>query len=125
MKHKTKNRKSRHQRSDIPYADRLLAQRYDSLREHRNDAAKTALKLACVALNETEGLGFVRLTRFARELRKLINEYYADPEVGEEHLNKRLEQLGFLVVDGKVMVLVEREQEEALDTNKFEEETGK
>ena len=47
----------RFQRSDIPYSDRLLMQKYDSIREHRDEAARNALHLACVALNDTEGLG--------------------------------------------------------------------
>lgn len=57
MKHKIKKRSPRYQRSDIPYSDRLLMQRYDSVAMHRNEAASVALKLACVALNETERLG--------------------------------------------------------------------
>ena len=110
MKHKKKAFAPRYQRSDIPYADRLLIQRYDNVAQHRNDAAATALKLACVALNESEGLGLQRLTRFARTLRLLINEYYSDIEVGEAHLNKRLEQLGFIVSeDGRIFIVKENE----------------
>ena len=32
-------------RSDIPYADRLLMEKYNTVREHRNDAARTALEI--------------------------------------------------------------------------------
>ena len=60
------------------------------------------MKTACVALNNTEGMGYSRLIRFAEELDKLIREYYNDPEVGEAHLNQRLEQIGF-VIDGTRM----------------------
>lgn len=125
MKNKTKNRKNRYQRSDIPYADRLLIERYDTVANHRNDAAATALKLACVALNETEGLGFVRLCRFARELRGLINEYYSDIEVGEAHLNERLASMGFIIMEGKLMVPVQKAEgqpeEAVISGERFEE----
>lgn len=126
MKHKIKKRSPRYQRSDIPYSDRLLMQRYDSVAMHRNEAASVALKLACVALNETEGLGFIRLTRFAKALRALINEYYSDTDVGEHHLNERLCQMGFVIRDGRLFVPVFREDtettgEQLLDTERFEE----
>ena len=89
-------------RSDIPYKDRLLLEKYRTIEEHRNDAARVAMKVACVALNNTEGLGYARLIRFADELEKLLAEYYEDPEVQEEHLNERLEQIGFKI-EGKQM----------------------
>lgn len=101
------HQKPRFQRSDIPYSDRLLIQRHESVAKHRNEAAATALKLACVALNESEGLGYQRLARFAKTLHGLIDEYYSDIEVGEAHLNKRLKQLGFIVVEGRVFVAQE------------------
>lgn len=119
MKHKKKQSKPRFQRSDIPYSDRLLIQRMNTLAEHRNDAAYTALKLGCVALNESEGLGLFRLTRFARTLRGLIDEYYSDTEVGEVHLNQRLSQMGFVVIDGHLFVMSE---EGALIPDEFPEE---
>ena len=89
-------------RSDIPYADRLLMEKYNTVREHRNDAARTALKIGCVALNNTEKLGYARLVRFAVEQQKLTEEYYRDPEVEEVHLNDRLRQIGFVMKDGKI-----------------------
>ena len=82
-------------RSDIPYKDRLLMEKYRTIKEHRDDAARVALKVACVALNNTEGLGYTRLIRFADELERLLDEYYSDPEVQEQHLNDRLNQIGF------------------------------
>lgn len=93
----------RNARSDIPYADRLLYERFNTVRDHRNDAARTALKLGCVALNNTEGLGYVRLVRFAVEQQKLTEEYYKDPEVQEKHLNDRLTQMGFVTKDGRLL----------------------
>lgn len=95
-------RRQKFQRSDIPYKDRLLMQKYHDVAQHRDEAAKIALQVACVALNDTEGLGYTRLSRFAKRLQQLISEYYDDPEVGEVHLKTRLEQLGFLVKDGRM-----------------------
>lgn len=51
--------------SDIPYALRLQMAKVAQVRDHRDDAARVALK---VALNDTEGLGYVRLSRFAKRL---------------------------------------------------------
>lgn len=111
--------KRRFERSDIPFKDRLLMQRCNSIVEHRNDAAKVAMMLACVALNNTEGLGLTRLTRFAKELHGLINEYYDDQEVGQVHLEERLRQIGFLVKDGRLLVL-ENGENEVFRADKFE-----
>ena len=94
-------------RSDIPYADRLLMEKYNTVREHRNDAARTALKIGCVALNNTEKLGYARLVRYAMEQQRLTEEYYRDPEVEEVHLNDRLRQIGFVMKDGKMLGAVD------------------
>lgn len=84
-------------RSDIPLVQRMQLQKQAEIAAHREDAAQTALKIACVALNDTEGLGFKRICRFAFRLKKLTDEYYASPEIGEHHLNKRLEAMGFTI----------------------------
>lgn len=97
--------KKKFQRSDIPYKDRLLMQRHDNIRDHRDEAARVAMQLACVALNDTEGLGCKRLAKFAHRVMELIQEYYSDPEVGEAHLHQRLRQLGFIVRDGHMIAL--------------------
>ena len=89
-------------RSNIPYSQRLLMDKYETIRQHRDDAARVVMHLACVALNNTEGLGYLRLSRFARELAVLVREYYADPEVGQAHLMERLSQMGFIVRDGRI-----------------------
>ena len=99
--------KRKFQNSDIPYAQRLLMQKRQTIAEHRNDAASVALRVACVALNDTEGLGYARLCRFARHLGGLLKEYYEDPEVGEAHLETRLRQMGFIVKDGHVFAVEE------------------
>lgn len=89
-------------RSDIPMKDRLLMNKFATVAEHRDHAALTAMKIATVALNNTEGMGYLRLARFAKEQQKLTEEYYTDPEYQEEKLNQRLEQLGFRVVNGRL-----------------------
>ena len=94
-------------RSDIPLAQRKLMEKHATNAAHRDDAAKNALQLACVALNNTEGLGYLRLARFVRELQALTNEFYSDPEVGAAHLKTRLEQLGFMVSEDGRMYAVE------------------
>lgn len=94
--------KRKFQNSDIPYKDRLLMNKYRDVAQHRDEAARIALQVACVALNDTEGLGYTRLSRFAKRLQQLISEYYDDPEVGEVHLAQRLTQLGFLIKDGRM-----------------------
>ena len=101
--------KKKFQRSDIPYKDRLLMQKHSEIAAHRNEAAQVALQVACVALNDTEGLGYTRLSRFAKRLHELIQEYYEDPEVGHVHLMQRLEQLGFLIQDGKMLSAVDED----------------
>ena len=113
--------KRRFGRSDIPYADRLLVERYQTIAEHRNEAARVAMQLACVALNDTEGLGLFRLTRFAKELHRLIEEYYSDIEVGHAHLMQRLKQLGFVVKDDRMFVLENGESGEVVNAKRFEQ----
>lgn len=89
-------------RSDIPYLQRMQMEKYATIKGHRDEAAMIALQVACVALNDTEGLGYQRLSRFARRLKVLIDEYYQDPIMGAAHLKTRLEQLGFIVQDGRM-----------------------
>lgn len=114
-----KRRNPRFQRSDIPFADRMLMQKYDSIREHRDEAARNALHLACVALNDTEGLGLKRLSKFAQRLRELIQEFYSDPEVGQVHLEKRLQQLGFKIENGHLYVIENSATGELVNANKI------
>ena len=102
-KHKTKQPVG--DRRDIPYSQRMQMQRAQEIHRHREDVATTALKIAMVALNDTENLGFTRLCRFATRLRELNAAYWADSEREEAHLNSRLEKMGFQIGDnGGVMV---------------------
>ena len=103
-------------RSDIPLVQRKQMEKYATIKAHRDEAAAVALQVACVALNDTEGLGYQRLSRFARRLKVLIDEYYLDPEVGAAHLQRRLEQLGFIVRDGRMYAAENAETGEVVPT---------
>ena len=104
-----KKTKPKFQRSDIPLKDRLLMNKFSTVAEHRDHAGLTAMKIATVALNDTEGMGYMRLARFAKHQQALTEEYYSDPEYMEEKLNQRLEQLGFKVVNGRLFGAVDDE----------------
>lgn len=97
---KAKSKGIRH--SDIPYKDRLMVNKYASIAAHRDNAALIAMKIATVALNDTEGMGYLRLSRFAKRQHELTEEFYADPEYQEAKLDERLRQLGFLVENGRI-----------------------
>ena len=96
-------------RSDIPMKDRLLMNKFATVAEHRDHAALTAMKIATLALNRTEGMGYIRLARFAKEQQKMTEEYYSDPEYYEVKLNQGLEQLGFKVVNGRLYGAVDED----------------
>lgn len=66
-----KKTKPKFQRSDIPLKDRLLMNKFSTVAEHRDHAALTAKKIATVALNDTEEMGYMRLARFAKHQQAL------------------------------------------------------
>ena len=101
--------KNKFGRTDIPYRDRLLMSKFATVAEHRDHAALTAMKIATVALNDTEGMGYLRLARFAKHQQELTEEYYSDPEYMEVKLNQRLEQMGFRVVNGRLFGAVDED----------------
>lgn len=102
MPKKIKKKTKSIQRSDIPYKDRLMVNKYVTIAQHRDNSALIAMKIATVALNDTEGMGYLRLSRFARRQHELTEEFYADPEYQEAKLDERLRQLGFLVENGRL-----------------------
>lgn len=118
-----KNRLSK-TRSDIPYAQRLQMQKAQNIAAHRNDAAMIALQIGCIALNDTEGLGYQRLSRFARRVQELIAEYYADPEIGAAHVKRRLEQLGFIVENGHMFAVENSDTGEIVPKKLLEGDDG-
>lgn len=97
------------QRSDIPYKDRLMVNQFANIAQHRDHSALVANKVGMVALNDTEGLGYLRLSRFAKRYHFLNEEYYSDPEYQEAKLDERLRKLGFLVEDGRVFCAEDEE----------------
>ena len=103
------SRKQKFQRSDIPMKDRLLMNKFATVAQHRDHAALIAMKIATVALNDTEGMGYLRLARFAKRQQALTEEYYTDPDYQEEKLNQRLVQLGFKVVNGRLFGAVDED----------------
>ena len=88
----------------LNYAQRMQIQRYQTIAQQRDDAAVTALMLACVALNDTEHLGPVRIKKFANRLNELTTEFYSDRETGAIQLQRRLQQIGF----GDTLETIER-----------------
>lgn len=104
------------QRSDIPYKDRLMVNQFANIAQHRDHSALVANKVGMVALNDTEGLGYLRLSRFAKRYHFLNEEYYKDPEYQEAKLDQRLRQLGFLVEDGRVFC-AEDDNDEIVSTD--------
>ena len=121
----TKKKKPKFEHSEIPYTERLRMQKQAEIVAHRNEAAAIALQIACVALNNTEGLGYMRLCRFAQETQRLAQEYYADPVIGSAHLQQRLKQLGFIIVDGHIMAAENAETGQIVPTKKLEEQNEK
>lgn len=88
--------------SDIPLKDRLLVNKFATVAEHRDHAARTAMKIATVSLNDTEKMGFLTLTRFAKRQQDLTEVYYTDPDYQEVKLDERLVGMGFTVVNGRL-----------------------
>ena len=103
-----KNKKAKSgQRSDIPYVERLRINKLAGIAAHRDDAHLTELKLALVSLNETEGLGYIRLSRFAQRQQENRYKFYKDPDYESVKLDQAVRQLGFIVEDGRLICAVD------------------
>ena len=94
--------KKQKKRTDLPYSERMMMARNENIFFHRDDAARSVLMLAMVALNDTEQMGYTRLLRFVNQLRPMIQEYYEDRERMHEHVRRRLEGMGFVVRGNEV-----------------------
>lgn len=81
------------ERSDIPYVERLRRNKLAGIAAHRDDAHLIELKLSLISLNETEGLGCVRLSRYAKRQQENREKYYADPEFESVKLDQAVRQL--------------------------------
>lgn len=84
-------------RSDIPYAQRIALQRQHDIAMNRDHAAKIAMWCLSVAMHELEGIGYKRLVRFSYRHKKLIDDFYEDPDVSMDHAKRRLEQIGMQI----------------------------
>lgn len=102
-----KNKKLSRQRSDIPYVERLRINKLANIASHRDDAHLTELKLSLVSLNQSEGLGYVRLSRFAKIQQENREKFYSDPEYESIKLDQAVRQLGFVVEDGRIICAVD------------------
>lgn len=109
MSKKVKKKQATMNRSDIPYAERLRINRLEHIATHRDDAHLVELKIALVSLNETEGLGYVRLSRFARRQQENRDKFYQDPEYERVKLDQAVRQLGFVVEDGRLVCAVDED----------------
>lgn len=107
--HAKHRKRQKYERSDIPYKDRLLMNQYANVADHRDHAARTALKIATVALNDTERMAYLRLARFAKRQQALTEVYYTDPVYQEAKLDERLEGMGFEVVNGRIFGATDEE----------------
>jgi hypothetical protein len=101
--------KNKFGRSDIPFKDRLLLNKYTTIAEHRDHSASVVLRICAIRANRDLGLGYMRLAKFVRGCQKMITQYYEDPDYYEEKLNQGMEQLGFKVINGKIFVAVDEE----------------
>ena len=119
MSKKVKKKSNGIQRSDIPYKDRLMVSNFATIAQHRDHSALVANKIGMVSLNDTEGHGYLRLSRWAKRYHILNEEYYKDPEYQEAKLDERLRKLGFLVEDGRVFC-AEDDEDNIVSTDTLE-----
>lgn len=125
MAKKTGKKRSTMQRSDIPYAERLRANKLANIANHRDDAHLVELKLSLVSLNQSEGLGYVRLSRFAKIQNENREKFYKDPEYESVKLDQAVRQLGFIVEDGRLICAVDEEGKIVPTKNLEVNENGK
>lgn len=104
---KNRNKAKNGDFSQIPYAQRLQIRKSAEIRAAKEEALSIVMRISYVALNDTEGMGFLSLNRFAKRLAELVTEYYTDPEVQDVHLNQRLEEMGFIIDNGRILSAVD------------------
>ena len=102
-------KKNHMQRSDIPYVERLRIKKLTGIAAHRDDAHLVELKLSLLALNECEGMGCMRLSRYAKLMGRNREEYYSDPEYYSAKLDEQVRKLGFVVVDGRLVCIMDED----------------
>ena len=65
----------------------------EQFRSEAQDHTRRLMKIMCIALNESEGFGKVRLGRVLDSIIKISDEHM-DDEIFWTHADKRLEQIG-------------------------------
>ena len=65
----------------------------EQFRSEAEGHTRRLLKIVCIALNETEGLGKVRLGRVLDSITEISNKHMYD-EIFWTHADKRIEQIG-------------------------------
>lgn len=93
-KHKQKRGGALMGRSDIPFAQRMAMQHKHNIKVNRDHAAKIAMYCNSISMYEVKGIGYKRLVRFAKHFKEVLDEFYADPELGMAHAKRRLDQMG-------------------------------
>jgi hypothetical protein len=88
-------------RSDIPYAQRMAMQHRSDIVVNREHFAKIIMFCMSVSMHQTEGIGYKRLVIYSHHFKELIDEFYADPEVGMAHVVQRMEQIG-MPISGEI-----------------------
>lgn len=81
-------------RSDIPFAQRMALQHQHNIKANRDYSAKIAMYCNSISMYEVKGIGYKRLVRYAQHFKEVLDEFYADPELGMAHAKRRLEQMG-------------------------------
>lgn len=71
-------------------ARRLVKEQF---RSEAQGHTRRLLKIVCIALNETEGFGKVRIGRFLDVVTRISDEHI-DDEVFWTHADRRIEQMG-------------------------------
>lgn len=93
--------------SQLPYVQRVAIRKASQIQAEREDAALNAVKVFLVTLADVHGYGLKRLAEVAGPCEKNLIEFYSDRERMEYHLDRRLEEIGFVIERGKIMVMMD------------------
>ena len=109
-------------RSDIPYAQRLAMKHQANIVVNRDHAAKIVMYCESIAMHELEGIGYKRLVRYSQHFKRVVDEFYEDPELGMAHAVRYMEQIG-MPISGEYYT-IEREgrskREQDIDSHRLQ-----
>lgn len=109
-------------RSDIPYAQRLAMKHHADIVVNRDHAAKIVMLCTSVAMHELEGIGYKRLVRYSLHFKRVVDEFYEDPEVGMAHAVRYMEQIG-MPISGEFYSIVKEgrtKKEQDIDSHRLQ-----